>query len=189
MSGCGCNKQSGGGSKRCSCKKCRRYSQKGGGIFDGFFGSSNQTPPPSTTPSPSTTTPTTPSTPLLTNAVATPVNDDRATLEKTISKLTAEKEGIDQELDAARMKLNALPRPQGGGGGGGNMMFRQNFHGGYGELVTAQDEAIIGLDSGPSIATQGIATQQGGKHRTRKIRKTRRMKKSRKHMKSRKYRR
>ena len=115
-----------------------------------------------------------------------------ATLEKTISELTDEKEKINQKLDAANMKLNALPRPQGGGGGGGNMMFRQNYpghHGGYGELVTAQDEAIIGLDSGPSIATQGISTLQGGKRRTRKIRKTRRMKKSRKHMKSRKYRR
>jgi hypothetical protein len=47
----------------------------------------------------------------------------------------------------------------------------------------------IALNSGPSPVTQGIATQQGGKRRTRKIRKTRRMKKSRKHMKSRKYRR
>ena len=184
MSSCSC-KQNGGGSKRCSCKKCRRYSQRGGGIFDGLFGSSK--PTPSSLPSPSTTT-----TPLLTNAVATPVNDDRATLEKTISELTVEKEEINQKLDAANMKLNALPRPQGGGGGGGNMMFRQNYpgqHGGYGELVTAQDEAIIGLDSGPSIATQGISTLQGGKRRTRKIRKTRCMKKSRKHMKSRKYRR
>ena len=169
MAGCGCNKQSGGGSKRCSCKKCRRYSQKGGGFFDGLFGS--------TTPSTPSIPPTTMTTPLLTN-------DDRVTLEQTISDLTVKKEGINQQLDEARMKLDALPRPQGGGGGGGNMMFVQHVpghRGGYGELVTAQDEANIGLFAGPSIATQGIATQQGGKRRTRKNRKTRRMKKSRKY--------
>ena len=168
MAGCGCNKQSGGGSKRCSCKKCRRYSQKGGSAIGDFFGFGK-----SSTPSTTVT--------KVTKVVATPVNDDRATLEKTISELTVEKEEINQQLDSARMKLDALPRPQGGGGGGGNMMARQNFHGGYGELVTVRDEANIGLSAGPSMATQGIATQQGGKRRTRKIRKTRRMKKSRKY--------
>jgi len=34
MTSCGCS-QNGGGSKRCSCKKCRHYSQRGGSsIFD-----------------------------------------------------------------------------------------------------------------------------------------------------------
>jgi hypothetical protein len=171
MAGCGCNKQSGGGSKRCSCKKCRRYSQRGGGLFD-FFGS--EKPKEDSTVS-----------------KITPSSSEKKVCitEEEYNKLLAKSE---QELPSVSPLPSEVVAPTRGGGGGGNMMARQNYpghHGGYGELVTAQDEAIIGLDSGPSIATQGISTLQGGKRRTRKIRKTRRMKKSRKHMKSRKYRR
>jgi hypothetical protein len=166
MPGCGCSKQSGGGSKRCSCKKCRRYSQRGGGFLD-FFGSSPAKDPSS-----------------VVDNTRQPSNEE---------KICILKKDYDELLARPTQVANLEPEivPTRGGGGGGNMMARQNFglRGGYGELVTTQDEATIGLYSGPSIATQGIATQQGGKRRTRKIRKTRRMKKSRKHIKSRKYRR
>jgi hypothetical protein len=169
MAGCGCNKQSGGGSKRCSCKKCRRYSQKGGGFFDGLFGPSKPTTttPPSTTPLPSTT---------MTTVAPTPSSSDNLYEQKErLELLKQQTHTLEAEIARAEMS---------GGGSGGNMMARQNYpghHGGYGELVTAQDEANIGLFAGPSIATQGIATLQGGKRRTRKNRKTRRMKKSRKY--------
>jgi hypothetical protein len=44
MSGCGCTKnQKGGGSKRCSCKKCRRYVQRGGWSWSSLFTSSQDT--------------------------------------------------------------------------------------------------------------------------------------------------
>jgi hypothetical protein len=53
MSSCGCS-QKGGGSRRCSCKKCRRYSQRGGdstGWFGNLLGSSaTSTATPSTSP-------------------------------------------------------------------------------------------------------------------------------------------
>jgi hypothetical protein len=166
MSSCGCNKQGGGGSKRCSCKKCRRYSQRGGGIFD-FFGST------STTPTPTTSTPT------------TPIEEKVCMTKQEYDQLTSNQSRV---TDSEPLITAGETR---GGGGGGNMMARQNFglRGGYRELVTSQDEATIGLDSGPSIATQGLVSQAGGKRRSRKTRKTRRMKKSRKHKKSRKYRR
>ena len=45
MSGCGCNNnQKGGGSKGCSCKKCRRSMQRGGGLWQSLFGSSEKVP-------------------------------------------------------------------------------------------------------------------------------------------------
>lgn len=159
MSSCGCNKQGGGGSKRCSCKKCRRYSQRGG-----FW------PFDTTTPTP--TTPTT---------IPSPIEDKVCMTKQEYNQLTSNQSRVtDSE------PLTDVVR----GGGGGNMMSRmQMMRGGYGELVTSQDEATIGLDSGPSIATQGLVSQAGGKRRSRKTRKTRRMKKSRKHKKSRKYRR
>lgn len=167
MSSCGCSKQSGGGSKRCSCKKCRRYSQRGGGFLDFFSASPDK------------------------NTSSVVVNTPQPSNEEKICIL---KKDYDELLARPTQVDNSEPEiaPTLGGGGGGNMMARQNYpghHGGYGELVTSQDEATIGLDSGPSIATQGISTLQGGKRRTRKIRKTRRMKKSRKNRKSRKYRR
>lgn len=170
MSSCGCNKQGGGGSKRCSCKKCRRYSQRGGGIFD-FFGSTPSTS--SSTPSTSSPTPT------------SPIEEKVCMTKQEYNQLTSNQSRV---TDSEPLTPTDVVR---GGGGGGNMMARQNFglRGGYGELVTSQDEATIGLDSGPSIATQGLVSQAGGKRRSRKTRKTRRMKKSRKHKKSRKYRR
>jgi hypothetical protein len=169
MSSCGCNKQGGGGSKRCSYKKCRRYSQRGGGIFD-FFGS---TPTTTTTTTPTTTT------------IPSPIEDKVCMTKQEYNQLTSNQSRV---TDSEPLITAGEVR---GGGGGGNMMARQNFglRGGYGELVTSQDEATIGLDSGPSIATQGLVSQAGGKRRSRKTRKTRRMKKSRKHKKSRKYRR
>jgi len=164
MSSCGCNKQGGGGSKRCSCKKCRRYSQRGGGIFDGLFGSSK----PPTTP----TTPTTP-TPM-------PTTERQS---DTIDEKKARMDALQAEIVALQAEIDAKSTIS--GGGGGNMMSRA-VYGGYGESVTAQNEANIELDSGPSIATQGLVSQAGGKRKTRK---TCRMKKSRKNKKSRKYRR
>lgn len=167
MSSCGCNKQGGGGSKRCSCKKCRRYSQRGGGIFD-FFGSTTSTSSPTPTPTPTS-----------------PIEEKVCMTKQEYNQLTSNQSRV---TDSEPLITAGETR---GGGGGGNMMARQNFglRGGYGELVTSQDEATIGLDSGPSIATQGLVSQAGGKRRSRKTRKTRRMKKSRKHKKSRKYRR
>jgi len=169
MSSCGCNKQGGGGSKRCSYKKYRRYSQRGGGIFD-FFGS---TPTTTTTTTPTTTT------------IPSPIEDKVCMTKQEYNQLTSNQSRV---TDSEPLITAGEVR---GGGGGGNMMARQNFglRGGYGELVTSQDEATIGLDSGPSIATQGLVSQAGGKRRSRKTSKTRRMKKSRKHKKSRKYRR
>jgi hypothetical protein len=167
MSSCGCNKQGGGGSKRCSCKKCRRYSQQGGGIFDGLFGPSK----PPTTP----TIPTTP-TPM-------PTTERQS---DTIDEKKARMDALQAEIVALQAEIDAKSTIS--GGGGGNMM-SMAVYGGYGESVTAQNEANIELDSGPSIATQGLVSQAGGKRRSRKTRKTRRMKKSRKHKKSRKYRR
>ena len=175
MSSCGCSKQSGGGSKRCSYKKCRRYSQRGGGLFD-FFGPEK----PKESSSVSNTTP---------NLSEKKVCITEEDYKKLLAKSGSEPE---PEIPSVSPLPSEVVAPTRGGGGGGNMMARQNYpghHGGYGELVTSRDEAIIGLDSGPSIATQGISTLQGGKRRTRKIHKTRRMKKSRKHRKSRKYRR
>jgi uncharacterized small protein (DUF1192 family) len=171
MSSCGCNKQGGGGSKRCSCKKCRRYSQMGGGFFGDFFGSTNQT---STTP----TTPTTPTTQrqsenLIQNSIQSETIDEK---KERIDALQA-------EIIALQAEINAKSGIS--GGGWGNKMSRA-VYGGYWELVTAQNEANIELDSGPSIATQGLVSQAGGKRKTHK---THRMKKSRKHKKSRKYRR
>ena len=171
MSSCGCSsKQNGGGFKRCSCKKCRRYSQRGGGFLD-FFS-------PSSTPSPAKDT----------SSVV--VNTRQPSNEE---KICIPKKDYDELLARPTQVANSEPEiaPTRGGGGGNNMSYTLygRHSGGYGELVTAQDEATIGLDSGPSIVTQGISTLQGGKRRTRKIRKTRRMKKSRKNRKSRKYRR
>ena len=171
MSSCGCSKQSGGGSKRCSCKKCRRYSQRGGGFLD-FFGP--EKPKESSSDS---------------NITPSSSEKDVCITKEEYNKLLAKSE---PEIPSVSPLPSEVVAPTRGGGGGGNMMARQNYpghHGGYGELVTSRDEAIIGLDSGPSIATQGISTLQGGKRRTRKIRKTRRMKKTRKNRKSRKYRR
>lgn len=167
MSSCGCNKQGGGGSKRCSCKKCRRYSQRGGGIFD-FFGSTTSTSSPTPTPTPTS-----------------PIEEKVCMTKQEYNQLTSNQSRV---TDSEPLITAGETR---GGGGGGNMMARQNFglRGGYGELVTSRDEATIGLDSGPSIATQGLVSQAGGKRRSRKTRKTRRMTKSRKHKKSRKYRR
>ena len=168
MSSCGCSsKQNGGGFKRCSCKKCRRYSQRGGGLFGDLFGSS---------PAKDTSS-------VVVNT-RQPSNEE---------KICIPKKDYDELLAIPAQVANSEPEiaPTRGGGGGNNMSYTLygRHSGGYGELVTAQDEATIGEDSGPSIETQGIATIQGGKLRTRKIRKTRRMKKSRKHRKSRNYRR
>lgn len=176
MSGCGCSKQNGGGFKRCSCKKCRRYSQRGGGLFGDFFGSEKPKDEGDNN-----------------NKTQKPLNEEKKCIPEHVyndllnkyNELLANSTQIDK-LPSEGTPTPPLPLQEDlsrGGGGGGNMMARSNFglHGGYGELVTAQDEATIGLYSGPSMATQGIATQQGGKRRTRKIRKTRRMKKSRKY--------
>lgn len=173
MSSCGCGKQRGGGSKKCSCKKCRRYSQRGGeGFFGSLFGTSDEKTPQSTTK------------PLdEKNCISKDVYDE---LQRKYDDLLAKSTQSDK-LPSEETQL--LPQSQGisRGGGGGNMMSRMEMvRGGDGELGTIRQDANIGLYSGPSINTLGIATQQGGK---RKIRKTRRMKKSRKHTKSRKYRR
>jgi hypothetical protein len=171
MSSCGCNKQGGGGSKRCSCKKCRRYSQRGG------FWPFDSTP----------TTPTTPTTSQRQSENVFQSNIQPETIEEKKDRLKIlcnQSAALEAEIQSS---IPSTVTTAGGisGGGGGNMM-SMAVYGGYGESDTAQNEANIELDSGPSIATQGLVSQAGGKRKTRK---TRRMKKSRKHKKSRKYRR
>jgi hypothetical protein len=43
MVGCGCNNQTGGSYKKCACKKCRRYVQRGGWPWDSLFSDSSET--------------------------------------------------------------------------------------------------------------------------------------------------
>jgi hypothetical protein len=168
MSSCGCNKQGGGGFKKCSCKKCRRYTQKGG------FWPFDPTP---TTPTTSTT------------SQRQSENIQPETIEEKKERLQIlqnQSAALEEEIRAVEPQIPSpvISTGEMRGGGGGNMMSRMEMsRGGYGELGTIRQDATIGLDSGPSIATQGLVSQAGGK------RKTRRMKKSRKHKKSRKYRR